>query len=105
MDDSVLYVFFVSTGEESPNLQPFSVSCEQSDVVYTPSLIPVTQKVHFTAAAFFSAISFKTLINHADFQNANSLAVFGVMANKLHRKGIVRDSFSCLRCCSATTVY
>ena len=33
------------------------------------------------------------------------MAVFGVMVNKLHRKGIVSDSFSCLRCCSATTVY
>lgn len=105
MDDRMLNAFFVSTGEDSPYFQPFSLSCEQSDVVYTPSLIPVTQKVHFTVEAFFSAISFKTLYNHFENQKASSLAVFGAMANKLHRKGIVRDSFSCLRCCSATTVY
>ena len=105
MDDRVLYAFFVATRKDSTECLPSSLSCEQSEVVYTPSLMPVTQKVHFTAEAFFSAISFKTLINQSKKQRINSLAVFGVMVNKLHRKGMVRDSFSCLRCCSATTVY
>lgn len=101
----MLYAFFVATGEDPPEFLPSSLSCEQSDVVYTPSLMPVTQKVHFTAEAFFSAISFKTLADQSEDNRQNSLAVFGVMVNKLHRKGIVSDSFSCLRCCSATTVY
>ena len=65
MDDRVLYAFFVATGEDPKEFLPSSLSCEQSDVVYTPSLMPVTQKVHFTAEAFFSAISFKTLRNQS----------------------------------------
>ena len=66
MDERVLYAFFVSTGDDSPRFVPSSISCEQSAVVYTPSLTPVTQKVHFTAEAFFSAISFNTLIYHSE---------------------------------------
>lgn len=67
--------------------------------------MPITQNVHFTLALFFSAISFSTLHINSVHQRSYSFAVFGVTVSKVHRNGMVNDSFSCLRCTSATSTY